>query len=127
MAIDVQRLSRKVTAQAFKLAKSALKDVTMQLHPAQGTFNTTTGERETTGAASITVKGLFYKDRKFQGPEEQAKNGTILLQQSDVEGAGYTGKITDVDNVVMDGITWDVEDVVVDPGDATYQLMVRRG
>jgi hypothetical protein len=124
--VDIARIAAQGTAVAFKLTKGILKTITLVLKPAEGDFNIETGKKDDSPAGTIEVSGLFYKNVFAQKKDDQSKTAMILLRQAEVKSKGYAEKINDADAAIVDGVRWEITEVILDPAEATYQLVCRR-
>jgi hypothetical protein len=126
--MQLQKIARDAAAVAFRtIAPDAISQVTVELQPELGAYDPVNDVLASSPIAPITIPGMFYDDTAAQLTETQYRMGAVIMQQADVEKAGYTSqKIDDTDNVTINGKKWDVYSVVQDPVSAIYILKLRR-
>lgn len=123
--VNVARVAARATAAAFKVTAGLQKQVTLVLKPAEGDFNLETGKRDAGATAPIVLPGLFYHNAQKKDSDDTSKRATILLQKAVVISLGYAAEIQTADAAEVDGVRWNIEQVVQDPAGATYQLLCR--
>jgi alkyl hydroperoxide reductase subunit AhpF len=120
VALDIAGLSADVTALAFDLAGNA--KTTAILHTANvNAFNWATDVTTTTTGTTASVEGIFYRAKQLQTAQASQFDAQFVIKGTDVPSG-----IDEADWLTIDGVKWNIIDVMPVPGKAVYILGLRK-